>query len=266
MRVVGVEGMTVGEIEQAVAQGGRFVVFEYCISVIILSFKRGSDVRFIKPGESAIGRGLDCTATTVLLGWWGIPWGPIFSIMALCTNLGGGRDVTAEMMAALGAGDDAPVPGTASQTAPDGVGHRPHAATSTYAPEPAYAVLTDGGRLRCSACGHAGSPSRTTCKNCRTPLVKAAPTRSRPAAPLGIAAAATPTYAPGPAYAVLTDGGRLRCSACGHAGSPSRATCKNCRTPLVKAASSRSRPAASLGTAAGSPSTPLPSDQAVAPR
>lgn len=104
MRVVGIEGMTAGEIEQAVSRGGRFVIHEYCISVVILTFKRGSDIRFVRPGQSAVGRGLDCIATTMFLGWWGIPWGPIFSVMALWTNLRGGRDVTAEVMAVLRGG------------------------------------------------------------------------------------------------------------------------------------------------------------------
>ena len=31
---------------------------------------------------------------TLLLGWWGIPWGPIRSIASIVTNIAGGTDVT----------------------------------------------------------------------------------------------------------------------------------------------------------------------------
>jgi hypothetical protein len=32
-------------------------------------------------------------ALTSLLGWWGIPWGPIYSIQSLVTNFRGGKQV-----------------------------------------------------------------------------------------------------------------------------------------------------------------------------
>lgn len=38
------------------------------------------------------------TMLTLFVGWWGIPWGPIYTIMCLATNLGGGKDVTSEVM------------------------------------------------------------------------------------------------------------------------------------------------------------------------
>jgi hypothetical protein len=39
------------------------------------------------------------TLLTIVLGWWGIPWGPVYSIQSLVVNLKGGKDVTAEVMA-----------------------------------------------------------------------------------------------------------------------------------------------------------------------
>ncbi len=39
------------------------------------------------------------TLLTLALGWWGIPWGPIYTLEALGANLAGGRRVTvAELM------------------------------------------------------------------------------------------------------------------------------------------------------------------------
>ena len=63
-----------------------------------LSFRRGSNIHFIRGGESAVTRGLGFVAMTALLGWWGIPWGPIFSVQSLWTNLSGGKDVTEEVL------------------------------------------------------------------------------------------------------------------------------------------------------------------------
>jgi hypothetical protein len=34
------------------------------------------------------------TLATLLLGWWGIPFGPVFTIRALTRNLAGGDEVT----------------------------------------------------------------------------------------------------------------------------------------------------------------------------
>jgi hypothetical protein len=35
---------------------------------------------------------------TLGLGWWGIPWGPIYSIGSLFSNLTGGKDMTKEVL------------------------------------------------------------------------------------------------------------------------------------------------------------------------
>lgn len=92
------EGTSVAQVRELVQQGGRFVVFEYAISILIMSFKRGSELHWIPPGGSAAGASLPYTLLTLVAGWWGIPWGPIYSFMALVTNLGGGRDVTQEVL------------------------------------------------------------------------------------------------------------------------------------------------------------------------
>jgi hypothetical protein len=101
MKIKGVDGMTVGAVRSEVARGGKFVIFQYCISVIVMTFRRGSDVYFIKPGESALGPGAGYTLLSLVLGWWGIPWGPIYTVASVYTNLNGGKDVTNEIMASF---------------------------------------------------------------------------------------------------------------------------------------------------------------------
>jgi hypothetical protein len=39
---------------------------------------------------------------SLLFGWWGLPWGLIYTPLTLWTNLSGGRDVTAELRERLG--------------------------------------------------------------------------------------------------------------------------------------------------------------------
>jgi hypothetical protein len=99
--IKGTEGMSSEEISLEIQRGGKFVVFLYTISVVILTFRRGSDVHFVKSGESAVGKGLGYTLLTLLAGWWGIPWGPIYTIGSVITNLSGGKDVTNDVVTAL---------------------------------------------------------------------------------------------------------------------------------------------------------------------
>jgi hypothetical protein len=100
--IAGAQGKSIADLQQAVAAGGRFVVFQYCISVLVLSFKRSSAIMFVPAGESTFVKGLPYSVISLVAGWWGIPWGPIWTVTTIAQNLGGGRDVTAPILAALG--------------------------------------------------------------------------------------------------------------------------------------------------------------------
>ena len=41
MQIKGIESMTSQELAREVAHGGKFVIYQYAISVVILSFKQG---------------------------------------------------------------------------------------------------------------------------------------------------------------------------------------------------------------------------------
>src|SRR5262249_32617742 len=90
----GTDGLTNAQIQEQLQRGARFVIYQYCISVLVMTFKRPSDIYFVPAGERSVTRGLGFSAATLLLGWWGIPWGPIYSIQSLWVNFSGGRDVT----------------------------------------------------------------------------------------------------------------------------------------------------------------------------
>jgi hypothetical protein len=99
--IKGIEGTTLGEINFEVQRGGKFVVFQYCISIIVMSYKRSSSIYFLKAGESALIKGLPFTVLSLIAGPWGIPWGPIWAGQSIATNLDGGKDVTKEVLASL---------------------------------------------------------------------------------------------------------------------------------------------------------------------
>ena len=96
MQIKGTEGLSVTEVNMELQRGGKFVIYQYCISIVILTFRQPSDIYFVKADENAVVKGLPFTLLSLLAGWWGIPWGPIYTIGALGRNLGGGKDVTRE--------------------------------------------------------------------------------------------------------------------------------------------------------------------------
>lgn len=101
MKIVGAEGMSPDQLKFEIQRGAKLVCYQYCVSVLVMSFRRASGVYFIPAGESAVSKGLPWIALTLVAGWWGIPWGPIFSIQSLVTNFKGGKDITAQFAANL---------------------------------------------------------------------------------------------------------------------------------------------------------------------
>ncbi len=101
MPILGIEGMNREQLQFEVQQGGKFVYFQYCISVILMTFRRSSDIYFIRAGEGTFSKGIGFTLLSLVAGWWGIPWGPIYTIGSVVTNFGGGKDVTQEVLASI---------------------------------------------------------------------------------------------------------------------------------------------------------------------
>jgi hypothetical protein len=101
MKIKGIEGMTVAEVQEEVNRGGKFVLYTYCFSIIVMSFKRPSSIYFIKNDENAFVKGLPFSLLSFVFGWWGIPWGIIYTLGCLFSNIGGGKNVTNEVMQSL---------------------------------------------------------------------------------------------------------------------------------------------------------------------
>ncbi len=97
--IAGAEGLTHRQILDEISRGGRFVTFLYAVSVVILTFRRSTEVQFVRAGQTVGASAWGPTILTMVAGWWGIPWGPIFSIQAIFRNAMGGRDVTEAFLA-----------------------------------------------------------------------------------------------------------------------------------------------------------------------
>ena len=101
MKILGIEGMSNDQVQFEIQRGAKLVCYQYCISIMVMSFRRSSDCYFVRAGESRVSKGLPWILLSLVAGWWGIPWGPIFTIQSLVTNFQGGKDLTTEFSARL---------------------------------------------------------------------------------------------------------------------------------------------------------------------
>ena len=101
-KIVGAEGLTTEQMLAEVQRGGKFVYYPYVISLVVITFSRNSDVHLVRAGENRVVKGLPYALMTLVLGWWGFPWGLIRTPIALVQNFGGGVDVTPNVMSSLG--------------------------------------------------------------------------------------------------------------------------------------------------------------------
>ncbi|MBC7806880.1 MAG: hypothetical protein H7145_12095 [Akkermansiaceae bacterium] len=120
--IKGIDGLSVEDLRGEITRGGKLVHFPYCFSVIIMTFRRSSDIYLIRKGEVALAKGWPFALVSLFVGWWGFPWGLIYTPIALFQTLAGGKDVTQEVMGTLqysNAPEGAPI------TAPPIVGDTP---------------------------------------------------------------------------------------------------------------------------------------------
>lgn len=86
------------DIEQDILKGGRFVTYHWCLSILVMTFSRVSSVRYVRSWKSGAGRAWFYSSLSMLLGWWGFPFGLVFTPICLWKNGRGGSDVTAEFL------------------------------------------------------------------------------------------------------------------------------------------------------------------------
>ena len=100
-RIKGAKGMTIASLRSAVAGGARIVMYPYAESWLLVSFKRTTDPTLLLPGTSRLSTAIVPILHSLLFGWWGFPWGPIFTIQTIWQSARGGIDITDAVMPAL---------------------------------------------------------------------------------------------------------------------------------------------------------------------
>lgn len=101
MEIKNIEGLKVNQIKQLINQGAKFVIFPYTVSFVLMTLKRNSSIYFLHPYEKSIKYSYRHVGVNLVLGWWGLPWGPIYTIGAMYTQIIGGKDVTQIVLSEL---------------------------------------------------------------------------------------------------------------------------------------------------------------------
>lgn len=93
----GLENLTYKELVEDIEKGGKFIYFPYTISLLIVTFKPNSKIFYLSSGKLPISLGLPYLLLNLLLGWWGVPWGPIYTLQCIWTSFTG-KDITGDVM------------------------------------------------------------------------------------------------------------------------------------------------------------------------
>ena len=125
MDINGAENLAPHELAAEIQRGARVIEFGWVVSLVIVTLRRSSMV-LVRPGTSFFAASFPYNALSLCAGWWGFPFGLIFTPVAIFKNLNGGRDLTASFASQL----------------PPGVGHAP----PTRAPTAMVSVVAPDGR------------------------------------------------------------------------------------------------------------------------
>ena len=98
-KIVIKDNFNLDELRNEIQNGGRFIVFPYCISLVFaVTLRRFSPAIFFKNGESIIKFKNKYNLISYIFGWWGIPWGPIHTLSDIKINNSGGLDITEDIL------------------------------------------------------------------------------------------------------------------------------------------------------------------------
>ncbi len=92
---------TLEELENTIKKGAKFIVYQYCVSLIFaVSLRRFSPAILVIRNETDSTSDLKrkYNRISLIFGWWCFPWGPIRTVQSLKVNKKGGVDVTEDIM------------------------------------------------------------------------------------------------------------------------------------------------------------------------
>lgn len=96
----GTDEYTLESLLRELERGGKFIVYQYCISFGVVSLIRPSPAWFVPAGESLTAPGQRYSRRTLLFGWWSAR-GPLNVVRTLSINRNGGVDVTGDVVRGL---------------------------------------------------------------------------------------------------------------------------------------------------------------------
>lgn len=101
MKIRNIDGLSADDLQQEVNKGAQFIYYAFTVSLLVVTFKRTSGVYLVRAQENALKKGTPFTILSLLFGWWGIPFGPKYTLESIRTNMKGGKNVTDEVMATV---------------------------------------------------------------------------------------------------------------------------------------------------------------------
>lgn len=86
------------ELLCAIDNGARFVIFQYCISIIAFALVRYSPAILVLNEEELKEKALSYNRLSRIFGWWSIPYGISETLKSFSINHSGGVDVTEDIL------------------------------------------------------------------------------------------------------------------------------------------------------------------------
>ncbi|MCD0490097.1 hypothetical protein LPB86_17790 [Pedobacter sp. MC2016-14] len=97
-------GLSLEQLYTSLSAGGCIISYGYCISAIAFTYRLMSAPYYIKAGEKPSTYRKKYNRLSRIFGWWGIPWGPIYTFDMLRMNRekrGGGINITEDVLSVL---------------------------------------------------------------------------------------------------------------------------------------------------------------------
>lgn len=89
------DSFSFSEIQNLKSKNGKFVTFQWIIPLPMFTpVKRLSKVYFVSKASEAKDYAKKYNLINLLIGWWGLPFGPVYLVKSIALNNQGGIDVT----------------------------------------------------------------------------------------------------------------------------------------------------------------------------
>lgn len=99
-KIVVRDSLTLDQLKREIEAGGRFIIFDYCISPLACALQRFSPAIFVGKDESVKPWQRKYNLLSLFFGWWSQP-GIMRTIGSIKANMRGGEDVTEDVMLQL---------------------------------------------------------------------------------------------------------------------------------------------------------------------